>query len=435
MNITNKGILIGAGVVALGIGVGVYFGRRKAKKNKENKEVENEIAEMKKYEEQMRKQAEEERVRAEEDEKWIKTTDEMIKKAETVEKESPVYRPVYREDLVEAVTKDPEFSKLLMKYISPVEAMAMKHMPSRDDVKEERKEEPAPTNNDSDNSTKVDSHGAIPTHVIDQNRGIEYDVYHPIDSINDITNIKPLRIKPVKQTLADQANEIREKFDNTIKALSEDDQLAMANRILHGTCIVICGKQVQLSDLTIMKADINQISEKVLTFILSNTYRINPDILHISVRNAINNIISGGTPNTNNQMVKEDNSNTNTSSMDKYEYELQRLTVEQQFAIMSKLISGEAVIIADRKVELNDLPIVRSNANLSSEFQAYIANMNKNVSAPQPSNPITPGIQTFATPNVNTNVNRFGNPHPETSAWKTSAEAANIWIKNYKNQI
>ena len=54
MNITNKGILIGAGVVALGIGVGVYFGRRKAKKNKENKEVENEIAEMKKYEEQMR---------------------------------------------------------------------------------------------------------------------------------------------------------------------------------------------------------------------------------------------------------------------------------------------------------------------------------------------------------------------------------------------
>lgn len=429
MNITNKGILIGAGVVALGIGVGVYFGRRKAKKNKENKEVENEIKEMKEFEEQMRKQAEEERVRAEEDEKWIKTTDEMIKKAEEVQKESPVYRPVYREDLVEAVTRDPEFAKLLMKYISPVEAMAMKHMPSRDDVKEERKEEPAPTNNDSDNSIKIDSHGAIPTHVIDQNRGIEYDVYHPIDSINDITNIKPLRIKPVKQTLADQANEIREEFDNTIKALSEDDQLAIANRILHGACIVICGKQVQLSDLTIMKVDINQISEKVLTFILSNTYRINPDILHSSVRNAINNII-GGT--ASNQMVKEDNSNTNTSSMDKYEFELQRLTVEQQFTIMSKLLSGETVTIADRKVELNDLPIVRSNANLSSEFQAYIANMNKNASAPQPSNPITPGIQTFAMPNVNTNVDRFGSKVP-ASNWKTSAAVSNAWIKNYRS--
>lgn len=424
MNITNKGILIGAGVVALGIGVGVYFGRKKAKKNKENKEVENEIAEMKKYEEQMRKQAEEERVRAEEDEKWIKTTDEMIKKAEEVQKESPVYRPVYREDLVEAVTRDPEFAKLLMKYISPVEAMAMKHMPSRNDVVSKPVTESMSDDGHYNNNAK-------PMHKVDNQKGVEYDVIYPMDSVHDVTNIKPLNIEPIKQTLADQANEIREQFDNTIKALSEDDQLAIANRIIHGACIVICGKQVQLSDLTIMKADINQISEKVLTFILSNTYRINPDILHISVRNAINNII-GGT--ASNQMAKEDNSNTNTN-IDKYEYELQRLTVEQQFAIMSKLLSGETVMIADRKVELNDLPIVRSNANLSSEFQAYVANMNKNVSAPQPSNTVTPGIQTFAVPFTTPNVNRFGNPHPETSAWKTSAEAANIWIKNYKNQI
>lgn len=113
MNITNKGILIGAGVVALGIGVGVYLGRRKAKKNKE-KETENELAEMKRYEEQMRKQAEEERVRAEEDEEWIKTTDDMLKKAETVQNE----HPITREDLVEAITKDPEFASLLMKYIN-----------------------------------------------------------------------------------------------------------------------------------------------------------------------------------------------------------------------------------------------------------------------------------------------------------------------------
>lgn len=425
MNITNKGILIGAGVVALGIGVGVYFGRKKAKKNKENKEVENEIAEMKKYEEQMRKQAEEERVRAEEDEKWIKTTDEMIKKAEEVQKESPVYKPVYREDLVEAVTRDPEFAKLLMKYISPVEAMAMKHMPSRNDVVSKPVTESMSDDGHYNNNAK-------PMHKVDNQKGVEYDVIYPMDSVHDVTNIKPLNIEPIKQTLADQANEIREKFDNTIKALSEDDQLAIANRIIHGACIVICGKQVQLSDLTIMKADINQISEKVLTFILSNTYRINPDILHSSVRNAINNIISGT---ASNQMVKEDNSNSNTS-MDKYEYELQRLTVEQQFAIMSKLLSGETVTIADRKVELNDLPIVRNNASLlSPEFQAYIANMNKNVSAPQPSAPVQPSVQMFAIPNVNTNVNRFGNPHPETSAWKTSAEAANIWIKNYKNQI
>lgn len=422
MNITNKGILIGAGVVALGIGVGVYLGKRKAKKNKE-KEMENEQAEMKRYEEQMRKQAEEERVRAEEDEKWIKTTDEMLKKAETVQNE----HPITREDLVEAITKDPEFANLLMKYISPVKAMAMKHMPSRNDVKVSTSENIVDDGHFNNN--------AKPMHKVDNQKGVEYDVIYPMDSVHDVSNIKPLNTEPVKKTLADQANEIREEFDNAIKLLSEDDQLAIANRILDGAFIVICGKQVQLSDLTIMKADMNQISEKVLAFILGNTYRISPNILHSSVRDAINNII--GTPN-NNQVAKEDNSNTN-ASMDKYEYELQRLTVEQQFTIMSKLLSGETVTIADRKVELTDLPAVRNNASLlSPEFQAYVANMvNKQVSAPQPSAPITPSIQTFAVPftisSAMPNVNRFGNPNPAESAWKTNAAAANMWIKNYKN--
>ena len=424
MNITNKGILIGAGVVALGIGVGVYFGRRKAKKNKEK---ENEIAEMKRYEEQMRKQAEEERVRAEEDEKWIKTTDEMIKKAETVQNE----HPITREDIVEAITRDPEFAKLLAKHISPVQAMAMKHMPSRNDVKEECKEEPVTDNNGSDNLTEPYSHGVIPMHIVNHKEGIEYDAYPPVNSINDIANIKPLNTEPVKKTLVDQANEIREEFDNAIKSLSEYDQLAIANRILDGAFIVMCGKQVQLSDLTIMKADFKQMSEKVLAFILGNTYRIDPNILHSSVRDTINNII--GTPNTNNQIAKEDNSNINA-----YEYELQRLTVEQQFTIMSKLLSGETVTIAGRKVELTDLPAVRNNASLlSPEFQAYVANMvNKQVSAPQPSTPITPSVQTFAVPfaapNVNTRIDRFGSKIP-ASDWKTSAAAANMWIKNYKN--
>ena len=430
MNITNKGLLIGAGVVALGIGVGVYLGKRKAKKNKE-KETENELAEMKKFEEQMRKQAEEEQVREKEfNESLNKTTDEMIKKAETIEKE----HPITREDLVEAITRDPAFGDLLMKYISPVKAMAMKHMPSRNDIKEEEsKKEPDTTNNDSDKSTGV-YYGNIPMHIVNRKMGVEYDAYPPVNSINDIANIKPLNTEPVKKTLADQANEIREEFDNAIKSLSEDDQIAIANRILDGAFIVICGKQVQLSDLTIMKADMNQISEKVLSFIFGNTYRIDPNILHSSVRDTINNII--GTPN-NNQVAKEDNSNTN-ANMDKYEYELQRLTIEQQFTIMSKLLSGETVTIADRKVELNDLPAVRNNASLlSPEFQAYVANMiNKQVSAPQPSAPITPSVQTFAVPfaapNVNTRIDRFGSKIP-ASDWKTSAAAANMWIKNYKN--
>lgn len=427
MNITNKGLLIGAGVVALGIGVGVYFGRRKAKKNKE-KETENELAEMKKFEEQMRKQAEEEQVREKEfNESLNKTTDEMIKKAETVEKE----HPITREDLVEAITRDPAFGDLLMKYISPVKAMAMKHMPSRNDVKEEEsKKEPVTANNGPDNLTGPYSHGVIPMHIVNHKEGIEYDAYPPVNSINDIANIKPLNTEPVKKTLADQANEIREGFDNAIKSLSEDDQLAIANRILDGAFIVMCGKQVQLSDLTIMKADFNQMSEKVLAFILGNTYRIDPNILHSSIRDTINNII--GTPNIN-QVAKEDKSNINA-----YEYELQRLSIEQQFSIMSKLLSGETVTIAGRKVELTDLPTVRNNASLlSPEFQAYVANMvNKQASAPQPSAPITPSVQTFTVPftapNVNTRIDRFGSKTP-ASDWKTSAAAANMWIKNYKN--
>lgn len=424
MNITNKGLLIGAGVVALGIGVGVYLGRRKAKKNKE-KESENEIAEMKRYEEQMIKQAEEEKAREEECNESFKTTDEMLKKAETVQNE----HPITREDLVEAITRDPAFADLLMKYISPVKAMAMKHMPSRNDIKEEEsKKEPVTANDGSDKSTGV-YYGNIPMHIVNHKEGIEYDAYPPVNSINDIANIKPLNTEPVKKTLADQANEIREEFDNAIKSLSEDDQIAIASRILDGAFIVICGKQVKLSDLTIMKADMNQISEKVLAFILGNTYRIDPNILHSSIRDTINNII--GTPN--NQVAKENNSNTNA-----YEYELQRLTIEQQFTIMSKLLSGETVTIAGRKVELTDLPAVRNNASLlSPEFQAYVANMvNQKAAAPQPSAPITPSVQTFAVPfaapNVNTRIDRFGSKTP-ASDWKTNAAAANMWIKNYKN--
>ena len=62
--------------------------------------------------------------------------------------------------------------------------------------------------------------------------------------------------------------------------------------------------------------------------------------------------------------------------------------------------------------------------------------VNKQESAPQPSAPITPSVQTFAVPfaapNVNTRIDRFGSKTP-ASDWKTNAAAANMWIKNYKN--
>ena len=129
MHLTDKGLIIGIGVIAT-VGIGVLIGRSIAKKKKAKKEEENKVN----FEEQMKKQYEEEmNQKAEEqlkDIKLVNGTDNLLNKAKEIVDENPVYR----EDISEIMAKDPEFAKLLAKYTTPVEAMAMKHMPSKKDV-------------------------------------------------------------------------------------------------------------------------------------------------------------------------------------------------------------------------------------------------------------------------------------------------------------
>ena len=172
MHLTDKGLIIGFGVIAT-IGIGVLIGRSIAKKKKAKKE-ENKVN----FEEQMEKQYNEEKMN-QKTEKQIKDTN----------------NPVTREDLAEIVAKDPEFAEKLAKYVSPVQHMSMKHMPSIADIIKndgsaavENFKNEIGLNNRYNRSESV---AGITKHVKDYNRGLEYDVKMPIDSVNDISNIKP----------------------------------------------------------------------------------------------------------------------------------------------------------------------------------------------------------------------------------------------------
>lgn len=111
MHLTDKGLIIGFGVIAT-IGIGVLIGKSIAKKKKAKKE-ENKVN----FEEQMEKQYNEEKLN--------QKTEEQLK---------DTGNPVTREDLAEIAAKDPEFAEKLAKYVSPVQAMSMKHMPSIQDI-------------------------------------------------------------------------------------------------------------------------------------------------------------------------------------------------------------------------------------------------------------------------------------------------------------
>lgn len=259
MRLTDKGILIGLGVVA--IGVGVYFGVKKARKNKAKKEAATGLdfdAMMKKqYEEEMNNKVEQQV----KNEKCTNETDNLVKKAEDIVSNNPVTR----EDLAEIVAKDPEFIKILAKYVSPVEAMAMKHMPSKEDiangckdsVKVEEFKNEIGLNNGYNRSESV---AGITKYVKDYNRGLEYDVKMPIDSVYDISNTKPLE-EPNK--IVEAIKSIDQEVYETIGKLSESDQISLAKGVFSGQSIMICGKQITLSDIPVFNIPIQNMSPNV----------------------------------------------------------------------------------------------------------------------------------------------------------------------------
>ena len=249
MNITDKGILIGLGVVA--IGIGAYFGIKKIRKNKAEKKANEEVD----FDALMKKQYEEEvKFRSE---KLEKEAEEMVKQ-----------NPVTREDLARIIANDPEFAKVLAKYISPVQIMAMKHMPSIQDII--KNDGAAAVENFKNeiglNNTCNRSESVADTikHVKDYNRGLEYDVKMPLDSVHDVSNIKPLTEEVNNANLKAYAQSVHNEVYDALSTLSEDDQIALARRVFDGHFIAVCGKKVTLQDIPAFNDPKLKTSPKIL---------------------------------------------------------------------------------------------------------------------------------------------------------------------------
>lgn len=309
MHLTDKGLIIGFGVIAT-IGIGVLIGKSIAKKKKAKKE-ENKVN----FEEQMEKQYNEE--------KMNQKTEEQIKDNNS---------PVTREDLAEIAAKDPEFAEKLAKYISPVQAMSMKHMPSIQDIikndgsaavenfrveaevtkekhvsYEEFKrlllndpefkkylakdltQEPTTAVESARRNEKIANFAKHNTQTSDKNVPINNESTCKADSpVSSVTNnqrkLSPEEITAINLETAnkmfteqpldscDRLNLAAMTMDNECKkilsTLSEDDQIAIARRLQNGEPIYIAGKYIGLFDLPILNQNPINMSNNVKQLVI-----------------------------------------------------------------------------------------------------------------------------------------------------------------------
>lgn len=393
MHLTDKGLIIGFGVIAT-IGIGVLIGKSIAKKKKAKKE-ENKVN----FEEQMKKQYNEE--------KMNQKTEEQLKDTKNL---------VTREDLAEIAAKDPEFAEKLTRYVSPVQAMSMKHMPSIQDIIKndgsaavENFKNEIGLNNSYNRSESV---AGTTKHVKDYNRGLEYDVKMPIDSVNDISNIKPLEE-------AEVTKEKRISYEEFKKLLLNDPEF----------------KEYLSKDLTqepTTAVESARRNEKIADFVKYNTQTSNKkvpvnnesackaDTPASSATNSQRKLspeeITAINLETANKMFTEqpldsgDRLNLAAMNMDnECKRILSTLSEDDQIAIARRLQSGEPIHIAGKYIGLFDLPILNQNPiNMSNNVKQLV-------------------IELFnqAYPNMSVNV-----PKPEPV--RTTAQEYNAWINQYK---
>lgn len=298
MHLTDKGLIIGFGVIAT-IGIGVLIGKSIAKKKKAKKE-ENKVN----FEEQMKKQYNEE--------KMNQKTEEQLKDTNN---------PVTREDLAEIAAKDPEFAEKLAKYVSPVQAMSMKHMPSTQDIikneaevtKEKRvsyeefkklllndpefneylakdlAQEPTTAVESARRNEKIADFVKYNTQTFNKKVPVNNESTCKADTpVSSATNsqrkLSPEEITAINLETAnkmfteqpldsgDRLNLAAMTMDNeckkTLLTLSEDDQIAIARRLQNGEPIHIAGKYIGLFDLPILNQNPINMSNNVKQFVI-----------------------------------------------------------------------------------------------------------------------------------------------------------------------
>lgn len=393
MHLTDKGLIIGFGVIAT-IGIGVLIGKSIAKKKKAKKE-ENKVN----FEEQMKKQYNEE--------KMNQKTEEQLKDTNN---------PVTREDLTEIAAKDPEFAEKLTRYVSPVQAMSMKHMPSIQDIIKndgsaavENFKNEIGLNNTYNRSESI---AGTTKHVKDYNRGLEYDVKMPIDSVNDISNIKPLEKAEVTKEKHVSYEEFKELLLNDpdfkeylSKDLTQEPTTVVesarrnekiADFVKYNT--QTSNKKVPVNNESTCKAD------TPVSSATNSQRKLSPEEITAINLETANKIF------TEQPLDSGDRLNLAAMNMDnECKKILSTLSEDDQIAIARRLQNGEPMHIAGKYIGLFDLPILNQNPiNMSNNVKQLVIELFNN-----------------AYPNMCVNV-----PKPEPV--RTTAQEYNAWINQYK---
>lgn len=298
MHLTDKGLIIGFGVIAT-IGIGVLIGKSIAKKKKAKKE-ENKVN----FEEQMEKQYNEEKMNQ-----------------RTEEQQKDTNNPVTREDLAAISAKDPEFAEKLAKYTSPVQHMSMKHTPSIQDIikneaevtKEKRvsyeefkklllndpefkeylskdlTQEPTTAVESARRNEKIADFAKYNAQTSNKKVPVNNESTCKADTpVSSATNsqrkLSPEEITAINLETAnkmfteqpldsgDRLNLAAMTMDNeckkTLLTLSEDDQIAIARRLQSGEPIHIAGKYIGLFDLPILNQNPINMSNNVKQLVI-----------------------------------------------------------------------------------------------------------------------------------------------------------------------
>lgn len=408
MHLTDKGLIIGFGVIAT-IGIGVLIGKSIAKKKKAKKE-ENKVN----FEEQMEKQYNEEKM-TQKTEEQLKDTNNLFKEAGKI----VTNNPVTREDLAEMVAKDPEFAKNLAKYVSPVQDMSMKHMPSIQDIIKNDGSAAAENfkNEIGLNNTynRSESIAGTTKHVKDYNRGLEYDVKMPIDSVNDISNIKPLKetkeaevtkekhvsYEEFKELLLNDpefkeylVNDLTQEPKTAVESARRNEKIA--DFVKYNT--QTSNKKVPVNNESICKAD------TPVSSVTNNQRKLSPEEITAINLETANKMF------TEQPLDSGDRLNLAAMTMDnECKKILSTLSEDDQIAIARRLQNGEPIHIAGKYIGLFDLPILNQNPiNMSNNVKQLVIELFNN-----------------AYPNMSINV-----PKPEPV--RTTAQEYNAWINQYK---
>ena len=274
------------------------------------------------------------------EEKMNQKTEEQLKETNN---------PVTREDLAEIVAKDPEFAKKLARYVSPVQAMSMKHMPSIQDI------------------IKNDGSAARPQEEaeVTKEKRVSYEEFKKL-LLND---------PEFKEYLS---KDLTQEPKTAVESARRNEKIA--DFVKYN--IQTSNKKVPVNNESICKAD------TPVSSATNSQRKLSPEEITAINLETANKMF------TEQPLDSGDRLNLAAMTMDnECKKILSTLSEDDQIAIARRLQNGEPIHIAGKYIGLFDLPILNQNPiNMSNNvkqlvielFNQTYPNMNINVPKPEP---------------------------------------------------